>query len=285
MLIGTWLLLTFGLLSSWFVASLLVAPRHQQVGPPPVELNASAFETDSRSGARIHGWYTEPRDPRGVVVLLHGIRGTRASMLARAKMLHHARYATVMIDLQAHGESLGENITLGHLEKYDVQAAVQFAKAMIPDEPVAVIGVSLGGAAALLATPLDVDAMVLESVFPNIEAAVHNRVDAILGPLSWLPAKILLVQLKPRLGIPAEDLQPIQHIADVGCPVFLISGSNDKHTTERETRSMHQAASQPKKLWIVEGAAHEDLAKHSPDEYEKKILGFLNQQLAIDSAE
>ena len=262
--------------ASWFVAGALVAPNPRVVGEPPRELNATAFSLDSDSGSRISGWHTQPDSPVGVIVLLHGMRGSRLSMLERARMLHDAGYATVLIDFQAHGESPGDTITVGYLEQHDVRAAVDYARRQHPNKPVGVIGVSLGGAAALLASPLGIEALVLESVYPNIQDAVHNRVAAKLGLLASIPANLLLFQLQPRLGISPAELCPIDHLPDIGCPVCIASGKDDLHTTESETRAMFSVASEPKQLWLVDGAAHVDLLRENPVEYKERIVGFFD---------
>ncbi|QDV25848.1 Alpha/beta hydrolase family protein [Aureliella helgolandensis] len=268
-----------GLIASWFVAGALIAPNPRAIGEPPLELNATAFSVNSQSGSVISGWHTQPDFSNGVIVLLHGIRGSRLSMLDRARMLHDAGYATVMIDLQAHGESPGGAITAGYLERHDVRAAVEFARREHPDEPIGVIGVSLGGAAALLASPLEIDALVLESVYPNIHDAIHNRVAAKLGPLSSIPTWLLLIQLKPRLGISPNELRPIDHMPDIECPVCVASGTDDQHTTESETQAMFSAASEPKHLWMVDGAAHVDLLRDNPIQYRQHIVRFLDHHL------
>lgn len=272
-------LIAVGLIASWFVAGVLVAPSPCVIGDPPHELNATAFTVDSDSGSTIHGWHTESDSNNGVIVLVHGIRGSRLVMLDRARMLHDAGYATVMIDLQAHGESPGDAITIGHLEQHDVRAAVDFARREHPDEPIGVIGVSLGGAAAVLASPLGIDALVIESVYPNIHDAIHNRVAAILGPLSSIPSSLLLIQLQPRLGISPTVLRPIDHMPDIDCPVCVASGTADQHTTESETRAMFSAAPDPKQLWLVDGAAHVDLLHIDPIQYRQNIVGFLDHHL------
>lgn len=277
--IGAFCALVIGLIASWIVAGVLVAPSPCVVGEPPSELNAVEFSVESESGSVISGWHTRPESSDGVIVLLHGIRGSRLAMLDRARMLHRLGYATVMIDFQAHGESPGDRITVGHLEQHDVHAAVEFARREHPQEPIGVIGVSLGGAAALLASPLDVDALVLESVYPTIHDAIHNRVATQLGPLSWIPASLLLVQLEPRLGVSSDTLRPIDHMADVGCPVCVVSGTDDLHTTEAETRAMFSAAAAPKQLWLVDGASHEDLLQNDPGGYRQQVVGFLGEQL------
>jgi alpha-beta hydrolase superfamily lysophospholipase len=281
-MIVTSCLIVAGLIASWFVAGALVAPSPRVIGDPPRELNATAFTLNSDSGSLISGWHTQPNSSNGVIVLLHGIRGSRLSMLDRARMLHDAGYATVMIDLQAHGESSGDVVTVGYLEQHDVRAAVEFARREHPNEPIGVIGVSLGGAAALLASPLDIDALVLESVYPNIHDAIHNRVAAILGPLSTIPASLLLIQLQPRLGISPTELRPIDHMPDIECPVCVASGTDDQHTTESETQAMFSAAPEPKHLWLVDGAAHVDLLRDDPMQYRQQIVRFLDRHLRDD---
>ena len=211
-------LIVSGFVASWFVAGALVAPSHRVVGKPPSELNASTFTLESDSGSTIAGWHTKTDSSNGVIVLFHGIRSSRLSMLDRALAFHDAGFSTVMIDLQAHGASTGDAITVGYLEQHDVRAAIEHARKMHPGEKIGVVGVSLGGAATLLATPLDIDAVVLESVYPSIRDAVHNRVSAKLGSMSFVPATLLLIQLQPRLGISPDQLRPIDHMSKLGCP-------------------------------------------------------------------
>lgn len=275
-------LLIAGLAVSWFVAARLMASCPRVVGAPPADLPATSISLASESGGVVAGWHVPANSSKGVVVLLHGIRGSRLSMLKRARWLHAAGYSIVMIDLHAHGETPGDRITLGHLEKHDVRAAVAFARKTHPNEPIGVLGVSLGGAAAMLASPLNIDALVLESVYPAIDEAVHNRVAAKLGWLSTLPTALLLVQLEPRLGISASELRPIDYVPKVGCPVFLMSGTEDIDTTTTETREMFSVASEPKQLWLADGAAHVDLYGASAEEYETRVLQFLDQYMRAE---
>jgi len=88
------------------------------------------------------------------------------------------------------------------------------------------------------------------------------------------------------LGIPCSQLRPIDHLPNAGCPVLLIAGTEDRHTTSNETAQMFSVAREPKELWLVDGAAHEDLHLAAPDEYKSRVLGFLNQHLSVqvDSA-
>lgn len=273
------LLLVPALVISWMTAGSLVAAHPESVGKPPADLPADSITLNSESGSCLAGWHIPSEQKRGVIVLAHPYQGSRLDMLNRARLLHSQGYAVVMTDLQAHGESPGENVTIGYLERHDITAAVDFAKKRHPGEPIGILGFSMGGAATLLATPLNVDAMVLESVYSSIESAVRNRVIVKLGALAALPTKILLMQLKPRMGISVANLQPIDWLPKIGCPVFIMSGAEDRHTTEEETHAMFEAANEPKEFWMVEGAAHEDLYDFSPDDYRTRLLSFFERHL------
>ena len=274
------ILLTFvaaGLGSAWLIAGKLVQPRLYELHKPDIGLPLTDVQLSSESGSQIAGWHVRAPESKGVVVILHGIRSTRLAMIDRARFLYEAGYSSLMIDFQAHGESPGERITLGYLEKLDAKAAVQFAREQHSEEKIAVIGISLGGASATLASPLNIDAIILESMYPDIRSAVRNRVKPWLGHFGDLPTELMLAQLKPRLGASVEDLQPIRHMTQLNCPVFIIGGEVDYQTPPDETRNLFEAANEPKSLWVVPGAGHVDLRTFAPEQYEAKVLAFLGQ--------
>jgi uncharacterized protein len=267
------------------VGHLLSRPAHTTVGAPPADLNAEAVAFQSGSGATIRGWFTAGSPGGGAVVLTHGVRGNRSPMLPRARMLREAGYSVLLFDFQAHGESTGSRITFGHREGRDAAAAIDFVRKRMPGERIGVIGVSLGGASALLAPgSLAIDALVLEGVYPDIGAATANRVNATLGPrlgppLSRPLAQVLSWVTAPMLGIAPRDLRPIDHMAGIRAPLLMLIGALDTYTTVAETNAMLARAPEPKSLWIVDGAGHVDLHDHAPEPYRARVLDFLSRHL------
>lgn len=264
--------------AAWFVGGALVAPANRFVGAPPADFAANTIEIASESGSTLAAWHLPIPDSNSTVILLHPIRGDRRSMLSRARLLRDRGYSTLLVDLQAHGESLGDRITVGYLEKYDVLAAVEYVRSLDPEQKIAIIGSSLGGASALFANP-EIDGLVLESVHPSVTEAVHNRIEMRLGPLHHIIAPLLLVQLRSRLGISPSQLCPINQLDKLRCPILIASGDQDLHTTIEETRRMHDAAGDLKQLVVFEGAAHVDLLAYDPERYEKFVLGFIDDHL------
>ena len=230
-----------------------------------------------------------PQPGQGAVVLMHGVRGNRLSMVRRAETLHAQGYAVLLFDFQAHGESSGERITFGYLEALDAEAGVEFVHRRLPGQRVGAIGMSLGGAAALLGPqPLPVDALVLESVYPDIDAALTNRLRLNLGPVlgtvfSPILTPLFETLLPPILGVKPNQLRPVDHIRRLTAPVLLISGTKDQHTPIGEARSLFDHAPQPKLFWAVEGAAHGDMEMYNPSDYWRVVLPFFAKYLRMDS--
>src|SRR5215471_9181351 len=211
---------------------------------------------------------------------MHGVRANRVSMIDRARFLARAGYTVLLFDFQAHGESTGTHITFGYLESMDAQSAVSYLHANAPGERVGVIGVSMGGAATLLSSPqLDVNAMVLEMVYPTIDQAISDRLTTRFGKAAKLVVPLLAWQLKPRLGVGAGELRPIDKVGQIGAAKLFIAGSEDKYTPLNESRQMFESARNPKEFWIVGGAGHEDLYRIESHEYERRVLDFFSRYL------
>ena len=270
------ILLMIGIAVPFAIGWVLAAPVQISVGNAPSDLGADAVEFKSDSGAIVKGWWCPTVNSRGVVLLLPGIRANRLSMVDRARFLRRSGYSVLLIDFQATGETKGDHITFGWKESCDALAGVDFIDRVDPSTRIAIIGSSLGGVAALLATPpLRVDALVLEAVYPTIEIATRNRMGNYLGAFGTMLTPLLLGQLQLRLGVSPSQLRPIDHIAAVDCPVLIMSGERDRNTRPADTRTLFERARSPKQLWFVPKAGHVDLHRAMPQEYETRVLAFL----------
>jgi pimeloyl-ACP methyl ester carboxylesterase len=166
---------------------LLSKPMQMRVGDPPADLHTQSISFASDSGATVRGWWCPTANSRGAVLLLPGIRANRLSMVDRARFLRRAGYAILLIDFQATGETKGDHITFGWKESRDVIAAVDFIHHVEPSNRIVVVGSSLGGAAALLATPpLKVEGLVLEAVYPKSKSQRATEWKIISGPSAAL---------------------------------------------------------------------------------------------------
>ncbi|WP_374582473.1 alpha/beta hydrolase [Pseudoduganella sp.] len=245
----------------------LARPVNAPVAMPP------GFEPVIANGT--HGSLLRTPGATQCALLMHGIRADRRAMAARAGFLREAGFTALAIDLQGHGETPGEMITFGHREARDASNGVAYLRSQ-GCRMVLAIGQSLGGAAALLGDgPVAADAVVLESVYPTIEDAVANRLGMRFGAAGRLAAPLLYLQIPLRTGIGRNQLRPLDAVRKLRVPVLVAGGTRDQHTPPHETVRLFEAAPGPKELWLVEGAAHEDLYAFDPVQYRARLAAFL----------
>ena len=180
----------------------------------------------------------------------------------------------------SHGESDGDRITFGRREALGAEAALAWLRRRLPAEKIGAVGVSLGGASLVFARrEPELDALVLESVYPTITDAVQDRLVTRLGPAGAWAAPLLLWQIPLRLGFGVQDLRPIDAITRARAPLWMASGTEDRSTRWPETEQLFAAAPEPKALWPVQGAAHVDLHDFDAKAYEARLLPWLQHHL------
>jgi uncharacterized protein len=271
--------LILGVAAAWTFGSVYSSPCNHPV-PLPKDLPVEQVTFSSASGATIHGWLVVSKTNRGVVILQHGLHADKSTLVERAKFLSENGYAVLLFDFQAHGESIGKQITFGFLESRDSQAAVEFIKNRFPGKPIGVIGVSLGAAAEALANPpLDVQAMVFESMYPAIIEATKDRIEIRLGSLGRCLSPLLTEQIKLRGICTPDDLRPVVAVSKISAPKLFLAGTADRETKFKEAKEIFDNATTPKMFVPFEGARHQDLLDFAPEQYKKTVLEFLDKNL------
>lgn len=260
-------------------------PRHLGIAYARVRLRTEDDVT-------LSAWYVPPADtsrsvPRGVVVVCHGYYGNRAQMLPHVGFLHRAGYVVLLFDFRAHGWSRGRSSTFGCRETADLRAALDWV-AMRPelaDLPVAVLGESMGAAAALLVASEDerVRGVVSDSAYARLDHAVEGRL-RVLGPLARLVTPPTQRAGERLLGLRCREVAPEEAIVRVAPrPVLLIHGTRDAFILPENAHRLQAAAPENASLWEVPGAAHCRAVAVAPDEYAARVLGFLEHALAAGS--
>jgi pimeloyl-ACP methyl ester carboxylesterase len=274
---ATALLLLLGMAASWLLGSILVRPTPSQIPPPTPP--GSDLTLRSSDGLDVAATYWPSRTAGGpAVLLLHGNNASRAATAANAAWLAGQGYAALAIDLRGHGESAVAPRSFGLYESRDAAAALAWLKNRRGHARVAIVGISLGGASALIGEkgPLPADALVLQAVYPDIRSAIRNRIAGILGhPPALLLEPLLSYQSHLRLGQPPSRFSPLRAIAAYKGPVLLIGGGEDHHTPPSEIRALYNAAPGPRSLWIAPGLNHPGVSDVRSQAYRARLLAFL----------
>jgi dipeptidyl aminopeptidase/acylaminoacyl peptidase len=217
-------------------------------------------------------------DRKKAIVLLHGWGGNRKQMLRRARFFRDQGYTALLFDARACGESTGDAVTFGYREKADLVAAVKFLKDR-GHADIACLGVSQGGATICFAADElnGVKCVICESVYDEMTHALDRRMRSYTGMPGWLGGLALVPFAERQLELNIDEVRPIDYVGKLPCPVLVISGEKDDRAWPADTRRLFNAAREPKKLWMVPEARHEDLFRFAG--YEDKIQAFLRKHV------
>lgn len=248
------------------------------------------FDVRAPDGVELRGWKVRPASPNGAWVLLfHGVSDNRTGVLGHAEFLLDHGYCVVMMDSRAHGESGGDMATYGWKERNDTVAV---ADALYSTEKVShlyALGVSMGAAIALQSAAVEprIEAVVAEDPFADLREVSYDyaglHLSPLLGETLFRPASIFAMEGVAKAGgFDPDKVSPEKAVAARPFPVLLICGTRDFTIPCRHAERVYRAASGPKELWVVDGAAHASALGRAPAEYEEKIVQFLKEVTSGD---
>ncbi len=224
--------------------------------------------------------------PKAAVVFLSGTHGPSVTaFFGHAAMLRAQGYASLLVEMRAHGESGGTRIALGFEEPRDVQAAVAFLRAH-PDTaeaPIVAYGLSLGGATAINAAGLtpEIAAVVSLSAFSSWDGVFVDNMGA-PEPLATLQRAFVRLYTGLKYGFDLRHVVPTTQIARLGDrPALLVHARGDTQVPFASFERLVAAAPPQVETWVRDGDLHlmvEDDGFLRPLEdaaYAARVLGFL----------
>ena len=266
-------------------------PRVEDNSLDDMPLPAEDVSFLSRDGTRLSGWFIPaPGDgPAPVVVLSHGWARSRCELLPHARFLHNAGFAAFMFDYRHRGKSEGSEITMGLREQEDLLGALDVVatRAEVDAGRVGVLGMSMGGAIAILVAACDrrVKALVCEAPFPSFDTILERSLRHYAKLPGFPFGPIAKFVLERRINGNMDAIAPVGAIASLSPrPVFIIADEIDAVIGADETVRVFEAAVEPKRFWLIEGSNHARGWQTAPEEYERRVLEFFRESLAMTGA-
>ena len=283
-------------LLSWLVLPLvraltLVSSHHTDpVAPADLALEDLRFTVgpdvppSAVRDVELAAWTLHTVHGAPAVVLVHGFKTSREEMIPWARFLHDAGYNVLLLDTRGAGKSGGSTVGLGATEPHDISQAVTVARQQFGTDKVAVLGISLGAGAAILAAADDpeISAVVADSAWTDQDFQLSRLSFVDVGPLRvpLLPYGVGIVNL--FVGADVTKARPLDAIARISPrPILLIhSADDDNATTPLEgARKLFAAAGEPKELWVAPRGGHAGAINAFPDEYRARVVAFLRAAL------
>jgi pimeloyl-ACP methyl ester carboxylesterase len=195
------------------------------------------------------------------------------------RYLHGVGYDLLTFDLRNHGSSDPDRYPNLLMFSEDIRAAVDFVvrRASGEPRPIGVVGLSIGGAAAIHAAAHDdrIDSVVTVGALAHpgdVMRLEFGKRHVPYFPLVWLT----FAYLQLRIGARFDRFAPVNVIGKARARILLVQGAEDTVVPVEQARRLAGAGSPATvRLWVVPGAGHSDC--HEQPEFWGRIDTFLRE--------
>lgn len=219
----------------------------------------------TEDGLTLAGWFVPGiGGADGVtVVVFNGNAGNRGDRVPLANALLGHGYGVLLFDYRGYGDNPGRPSEDGLFADGAAAVAYLGTRLDVDMERLVYFGESLGAAIAIgVAEHRSPAVLVLRSPFTSLAdvASVHYP---------FLPVSALL---KDRY----ENLKGIRL---VDAPLLVVAGSEDRTVPMDQSVRIHEAASEPKRFVIIDGADHNDQELNAGTQLMDELVRFIDEVL------
>jgi pimeloyl-ACP methyl ester carboxylesterase len=276
---------------------LFIIPRGQ-----PVQ-DAEEVTLKTPDGLSLRGCYFKTPAERRQGVILFGLEfgSNRWACLPYCDFLQANGFDIFTFEFRGQGDSeIQANYEplqwVTDFEVRDMQTAIAYLRSRPDAEPTGIgfFGISKGGSAGLLAAARDpyLRCFVTDGIFATHSTMVPymRKWVQIYSNRYWIQnllpewyyglfARSGLRRLRRERGCRFPHLE--RAIAKLAPrPLLMIHGGADTYIKPEMAQVLFERARQPKQLWLVEGAKHNQSLQLAGDEYRRRVLEFFQKHLA-----
>lgn len=257
-------------------------------------------------GVRLRGIFMHPPpeiERRGTVIFAPEFKSTRLSCARYCRPLIEAGYDVFSFDFRGHGASASEEgyrprQWASDREVADMMGAISTVEQWLEEQgrpiEIGLFGISRGACAGILASEscASIRAVITDGAFSSdctLEhlmkrwAKIYARVKIIYENhppefwrfLRWCLFLTCRVKFKCRYPSVRKTLTRM-----LPRPMLFVHGERDSYIPVEQSRLLYALSAQPKYLWVVHGAKHNQSVDIVPEEYARRTVEFLDRYLA-----
>ncbi|MGN0131456.1 MAG: alpha/beta hydrolase [Lachnospiraceae bacterium] len=239
----------------------------------------------SFDGLKLHATYfpaiKENAGKKRVVICFHGYTSKgMADFTGLTDYYFRHGYAMLHPDARAHGDSEGEYIGFGCLDRKDALGWIDWVLQKCgPDIEIFLHGISMGGSTVLMASgmelPPQVKGMISDCGFTSPKEVFTH----VLNTMYHLPAFPAIqgaeIINKRLAGYGMDECNAKREVAKAKIPILFIHGSKDTFVPTAMCREMYDCCASAKRILIVEEAAHGESYYKNMELYERTLDEFV----------
>ncbi|RIK84014.1 MAG: hypothetical protein DCC68_02350 [Planctomycetota bacterium] len=251
------------------------------VGPPEARLSVSVIEPHPELTLNVVS------QPKGTVIVLHGVRASSFWMLGTAHSIAEAGYRTVLVDLRGHGRSSGEWLTYGPQEAADVSQVIDalYSRGLVAGE-LGVYGISYGATAAVHLAGRDrrVNAVVAVAPFDSMRDEVphYSRIFS-LGLGALIPETTYQAAID-RAGIVGgfdpDAAAASDAVRGAAASILILHGQEDWLVPPGNGAAIHAASPERNELALLPGLGHVSIWFDPSGEVSARAIEWFDRHLS-----
>jgi pimeloyl-ACP methyl ester carboxylesterase len=267
----------------------------------PPAADAEEVSLITADGLTLRGCYLKTPKPRKGVILFGLEYGcNRWGCLPYTDFLRDGGYDIFTFEMRGQGESQAQAgyeplQWVTDFEVEDFQTAVEYLKKRSDANPLGIgfFGLSKGGSAGLWVGAHDpwLRCFVTDGAFAHITTIVpyEKKWINIYARLPWLGAVIpdWYYACAARMGVRRVERARGTHYPELESvldqlsprPWLMIHGEKDNYIRPEMAQTLFACARQPKELWLVDKAKHNQAMQVANGEYRRRILAFFDEHL------
>ena len=246
-------------------------------------MNILDWQMTAFDGIKLYAYFipASKKKTKEVVILLHGFNDMPSIMAAYAQLHLEKRDCHILIPhMRAHGMSEGKFVGYGLFDSQDIVMWMQYLETRLGDDIRIILhGRSMGAAAALMTAGSGIAPESLTGVIAD------SSFDTLDNQMSFLMQRNYKFQFRPfinlvqkvalkRFGFPVEKAAPLKVASRISVPVLLFHGTDDKLVPSEMSDNIYNSIRAPKRICLIEGAAHVMGYDAAPEKYSAEIDKF-----------
>jgi len=252
--------------------------------PSDLSLPYEELQLKTAEGIMLSCWLIPAgENARGTVIFLHGVSECKIVGLPITQRLHAVGFNVFLYDSRRHGESGGSVCTYGFYEKLDVPTIINYLESRqdLTLGRIGLMGSSMGAAVAIQVAALDarVAAIVAESGFASLRK-VYDEYQKRMIKIPWHYLRNLVIKRSEQMAhFKASLVSPVEAVKQVHVPLLIMHGTADNKIPSSASELVFRNAHEPKELWLIPGARHNDMVEKGGKAYFDRIVSFFERTL------
>lgn len=214
-------------------------------------------------------------------IVVHGYSSQRVYMYDFANLWAEKGYNVLLPDLRGHGDSEGDYIGMGWLDRKDMLHWIDLICSRDTDAEIILHGVSMGGATVMMTAgedlPENVKAIVDDCGYTSVHAIFSDELAYLFNlpdfPFLYTASGIC----KLRAGYTFEEASAIEQVKQAQVPILFLHGSQDNFVHTEMVYELYDACPTEKDIYVAQDAGHAQAFYIDPEIYTEKVFKFLDK--------